>query len=381
MKGRLMYMGLVFSENVKKWFLAFVLFVIGFLEYFRRFVEDEGIREIIPDAQFAFYLAFFVMAILFSFQREMIRISSHWYSLFIIGIAVFNFMLIMLFPEGGHLNKLDNSLYIMKYFLATLLMISVIRSQVLVSIMNRLYFFAFLVGIVFMGVTALGYIGPNEILNENTIGFFLAPFLIYLFIKYQNPKYRFIIYLAGSLLIYYSDAKTTLAAYMLLPVFSFAHQKLSRPRLLFTLLLFFGAICVAIPTYIPSPVFTDLLTNRDILWTAYMKNVTQDMTSFLFGTGSWGPKVIGVERFEGMKAHNTFISFLHLNGVIALAGYVCFILFGIRKSGRSFTMSDGILFLTLTFQLAESNVPLFSFVFPTFIFMVNIFLNKDSELT
>jgi hypothetical protein len=367
------------SINLQKWFLAIILFLICFLHYYESFAPA-AIKNLIPDTQFALYLLFFVLAVLFSFHKENFSVATQWNSLFVFGIVGLNAALVLLFPEGNHISKLRNSVEVMSIFLSSLLIVVMIKRDVLISILSRLYFAAFIIGMLFIGATHLKILAPSEILNENTIGFFLAPFLIYLFISQRKIMIRVIIYIIGIILIYLSDAKTTLVAFFFLPVFMFVQLKWKKPRLLFTILLFIGFILVAIPTYFPSPFFTDLLSYRDLLWTAYMNNVSQDLSSLLFGIGSWEPESIGIPRFEGFKAHNTFISLLHLNGILALICYLVFILFGIRKHSDSFSVSDGILFLTLTFQLAESNVPLFSFVFPAFIFMINVFLNKEDDI-
>jgi hypothetical protein len=366
------------GNNSKKWLLALILFFIGFLHYYEPFAPA-AFANLIPHAQFTFYLLFFVLAILFSFQKETFSVSPYWNTLFILGILGLNLGLVILFPEGNHLYKLVNSIRVLSLFLTTLLIVIMIKRSILFSILKRLYFLAFIIGVLFTGAAYFKIIGSNEILNENTIGFFLAPFLISLFISQPNISIRITVYIAGTVLIYLSDAKTTLVAFFLLPAFIFVFDRFKRPRLLFTLVLITGFIAVAIPTYFPSPVFTSLLSYRDILWSAYMQNVTKEFSSFLSGTGSWGPEHMGIPRFEGIKAHNTFISLLHLNGLLALLCYLGFIIFGIRKHAESFSTSDGILFLTLTFQMAESNVPLFSFVFPTFIFMMNVFLNKEDH--
>ncbi|CAN7194034.1 hypothetical protein [Rossellomorea sp. LjRoot5] len=264
-------------------------------------------------------------------------------------------------------------------FFSTLLIIININRAIILSVLFRFYLVAFAVGILFLGLTLFGIIRPNEILNENTIGFLLAPFLINFFITYKQWRIRIMTFTIGSVLLFISDAKTTLIAFVLLPLFMFMQIKVKKPRLMFFSLIIFGLILVSIPTYIHSTVFTSILSYRDVLWSAYMKSASKDIFTFICGVGSWGPDTIGIPRFEGFKAHNTFISLLHLNGIIAVILYINFILFGIKKNSNSFSVSDGLLFLTITFQLAESNVPLFSFVFPTFVFMVNLFLNQDEN--
>jgi hypothetical protein len=339
----------------------------------------EPFSDIIPTIQSVLFLGFFILSYTFSFQKKQIVIRVYWYSLFILLITVFNFCLFFISPEGHNMGKLSNSLDLLVIFFCTLLIIINISRSILFSVLFRFYLIAFSVGILFIALTFFGMIGPNEILNENTIGFLLAPFLINVIITFEHWRIRVVTFMIGSILLFTSDAKTTLIAFVLLPLFMFIQVKVKRPRLMFFLLITFGLILVSIPTYIHSTVFTSILSYRDLLWAAYMKNATRDIFTFICGVGSWGPDTIGIPRFEGFKAHNTFISLLHLNGLVAVILYISFILFGIRKNSNSFSVSDGLLFLTITFQLAESNVPLFSFVFPSFVFLMNLFLNKEED--
>lgn len=370
-------MNIITSNNTKKWLLALILSLIVFLQYSSRY--SPTISDLIPTIQSVLFLVFFILFYIFSFQKKHIVIRTYWYSLFILLVTIFNFCLVLFFPEKHNIGKLSNSLDMLVIFFSTLLIIININRAIILSVLFRFYLVAFAVGILFLGLTLFGIIRPNEILNENTIGFLLAPFLINFFITYKQWRIRIMTFTIGSVLLFISDAKTTLIAFVLLPLFMFMQIKVKKPRLMFFSLIIFGLILVSIPTYIHSTVFTSILSYRDVLWSAYMKSASKDIFTFICGVGSWGPDTIGIPRFEGFKAHNTFISLLHLNGIIAVILYINFILFGIKKNSNSFSVSDGLLFLTITFQLAESNVPLFSFVFPTFVFMVNLFLNQDEN--
>lgn len=370
-------MNIITGDNTKKWILALILSLIVFLQYSIKFLEI--FFDMIPTIQSVLFLVFFILFYIFSFQKKQIVIRTYWYSFFILLITIFNISLVLIFPEGNNIGKLSNSLGMLVIFLSSLLIIVNINRSILLSVLFRFYLVAFTVGIFFIGLTYFGIILPNEILNENTIGFLLAPFLINVFITHEQWRIRMITFIIGSILISISDAKTTLVAFVLLPLFMFIQIKVKKPRLMFFSLIIFGLILVSIPTYIHSTTFTSILSYRDVLWSAYMKSASKDIFTFICGVGSWGPETIGIPRFEGFKAHNTFISLLHLNGLVAVILYINFILYGIRKYSNSFSVSDGLLFLTITFQLAESNVPLFSFVFPSFVFMINLFLNHEEK--
>jgi hypothetical protein len=263
-------------------------------------------------------------------------------------------------------------------FLLTLLVVVIINPYHLQSILNRLYLVAFLFGLIILVFTSAGKLQPNEILNENTIGFFLAPLLISIFIKQKNYILKIVIFIFGTGLIYISEAKTTLVAFIFLPIFIFLFNIIKKPRIAFAILLSTGIILVLFISFSDFSNFTRFTNYRNVIWYSYIQSVSSDFTNFLFGTGEWIPAHFVQARFEGYRAHNTFINLLHLNGLVGVTLYLCFILFAIRKWYSAFSVSDGIIYLTLVFQLAESNVPLFSFVFPTFIFMISLFLNIES---
>jgi hypothetical protein len=370
-------MKLTLSQNSKLWILGTLFFFISFLTYFKYRIED--VQGIIGNSSYILYIFVFILALAFSFNREKFDVGNKWSSAFILALLVINGLLFLVFPMGNHITKLTSSVNGMYIFLISILGIVIIQPKIMLSILNRMYFFAFIIGLSFLAATALGILGTNEILNENTRGFLITPFLMYLIFKQEKTKYKVIIFIFSLLLLLYSDARTTLISFITLPVMMYAYHRFKRPRLLYSILLIAGIALSVIIAYLQSPFFNSLLAVRDVLWLGYLQDTFTSMNNSLFGTGTWGVEFAGNERLSSLNAHHTFISLLHFNGLLILVCYLFFIIFAIRKQSSTFTLSDGILFLTITFQFLESNVPMFTFLFPSFIFLINLLLNRDLE--
>jgi hypothetical protein len=365
----------IFTE-MKLWVLTLFLTIVCALQYYSRFVDDA--YNVIGKLQLCLLFLFILTAIHFSFNRKNVDLKNKGYVFFIIILLLINLTLYLYTPTDSEMYILFQNVKMLIPFFITLLAAVIIKPYHLQSILSRLYLVAFLFGLIVVIFTSAGKLHPNEILNENTIGFFLAPFLISIFIQQKNYILKIAIFIMGTGLIYVSDAKTTLAAFIFLPLFIFFFNILKNPRMVFTILLSFGMIIVLFISFSDFQIFTKITNYRNVIWYSYFQSIFSGFTTFFLGTGEWIPAHFVQARFEGYRAHNTFINFLHLNGFVGVTFYLCFILFAIRKWYSAFSVSDGMIYLTLVFQLAESNVPLFSFVFPTFIFMISLYLNKES---
>ncbi|WP_170169223.1 hypothetical protein, partial [Mesobacillus subterraneus] len=222
-------------------------------------------------------------------------------------------------------------------------------------------------------------IDRNVILNENTWGYFLAPFLIYLYIKKEDSLKKFIVYVIGIVLIYFTNANTTLLSFAFLPIFIFIFNRVKNPRRLYTIVILLGILSTYLIAHMSNELLTNILSYRNQLWDFYLGNVTNSINDIFFGNGRWTIIDKGIPHLSRYGGHNTFVSLFHFNGIVVLGLYILFIILGMRKRSTKFTVSDGIIYLSITFQFAESNIPLFSFFFPAFIFMVNMLINKESE--
>ncbi|WP_078378708.1 hypothetical protein [Sutcliffiella halmapala] len=357
--------------HAKLWLLTLLLSSVTFFSYYTGVTGDPlGLYwKLSP----VLYLVFLAMGILLFRDKIEVHFKNQWHSLFIFSITLLNLLMVMYFGLPKYYYVLGTSISQLVIFIISLLLFLLVKPNVLNTVLNRYYFVAFVIGISFLFLTEKGYFGRNEVLNSNTWGLFVAPFLIYLFIKQKRVMTKALIYIVGFILLYLTGARTTLSAFATLPLFIFLFKKLKRPRMIYTLLLAFGLLFIYLSAYADNALLYELLSTRDRIWLAYIENSTASFSTLITGSGIW--KIPS----ENHEAHNTFLSLLNYNGLLALLLYVGFIVFGMRRKSTNFTVSDGMVFLAVTFQFAESNIPQFSYLFPSFIFLTNMLLNKQSE--
>lgn len=366
--------------QIKFWFLAIILASSTFFSYFRYVSTSEN--DFSSKAMPITYILFFLVTILL-FGSKKVELRQVWHSIFIFGIIFLNFLFMIRFGLPKYYYMFGEYISGIQIFLVSLIGLLVIHSGVINKVLNRYYFIAFLFGLYYILQVSLGDWEKNQYLNENTWGLFLAPFLIYLFIVIKTLKYRIPIYLIGALLLFMSGAKTTFFAFITIPILMFVFNKVKKPRLIYTIFICTGLLLVYIIASVDNGAITKILTYRNILWGIYLDNVQSSFSTFIGGTGLWKTEFflgVSLSFLTGMGAHNTFISLLHYNGIIVLILYVVFIIFGMRRRSNKFTVSDGILYFAITFQFAESNVPIFSYIFPSVIFLINILINKEIDI-
>ncbi|THE11349.1 hypothetical protein E1I69_15420 [Bacillus timonensis] len=364
--------------NIKLWILALILATSTFSSYFRYISQSEyNFATIVMPVS---YILFFLLAVVF-FGSVQIELKKVWHSIFIFGIVILNFLFMLKFGLPKYYYMLAENLGNIQIVLISVIGVLIVSTKVISSALNRYYFIAFLFGLYYTLFFFLGVFERNQYLNENTWGLFLAPFLIYLFVTYEKITLRIIVLIVGSWLIYISGAKTTLVAFVTLPIFMFIFNKVKRPRLVYTGLLIVGFTFVYLAAVIKSELIIQLLTFRSLLWDVYIQNVTSSFSTIIGGTGIWKIENnnLGVWHIQGSGAHNTFISLFNYNGIIVLLLYVCFLLFSMRRCSKRFTVSDGVLYFAITFQFAETNSPLFSYIFPSVVFLVNALINNRTE--
>lgn len=367
--------------NLKYWILAIVLASSTFFSYFRYIQKDQ--QDLSSKLMAICYLLLFLLAIVFFNKLQTLNYKKIWHSLFILGIPLLNLIFYFQFGLPKYKFMFLENISELQIILVTLIGILIVQSKVINSVLNRFYFIAFLFAFYYTLMHFFGKMERNQYLNENTWGFILAPFLIYLFVINKKIVIRLMVFIAGSILIYLSGANTTLMAFILLPIFMFISNRVKRPRMIYLIFLFLGLGLVFVASnLINNEIVIKILTFRNMLWDVYLNNVSSSFSTLIGGTGTWKTPLtndLPIWHLRGAGSHNTFVGLLHYNGIIVLMLYLAFIIFGVRRKSNKFTVSDGVLFLALTFQFAETNMPLFSYIFPSIIFLLNILINKESE--
>lgn len=306
------------------------------------------------------------------------KFSQFHHMFFFLAIVFLSFIAFIIFPNSEYNHMFTQYLDVLMWLSITFWGFVSIPNNLLNQVIQKYYFIAFVTGTVFLILTASHRLGRNEIFNENTIGLFLAPFLIYLCITMKNHFLRVIVYLLGGIYLFYSNAMASFVGFVLFPIFAFLLLRFKKSRMVYSLYIFVGLLVTLFIITLNSHFLTEILSNRNLLWKIYFKNIISSWQTFLFGTGNWYADIAD-PLLKGLHAHHAFLNIVHFTGVFALIFYLCLIIFSTRKQIKHFTVSDGILFFIVTFQFAESSVPLFNFMFPSMIFYWNLFLNKQSE--
>lgn len=79
---------------------------------------------------------------------------------------------------------------------------------------------------------------------------------------------------------------------------------------------------------------------------------------------------------DTLHAHNQFVSMFVFNGIIDLSFFIMFILFAMPRKITEILLSDDVLFTVITILFAEALIPLFDFFFLSFVFIVNLLMNR-----
>ncbi|RSD26952.1 hypothetical protein, partial [Mesobacillus subterraneus] len=187
--------------NAKLWLMSLLLTYLTFSKYYLKSVGNpNGISN---EIYLIIYSLFFIL-IFILIRRLKINIKNNYHAIFIILIIIFNWVLDKFYVLPRYDYILQQSLNYFLIFIISYIGFSLIRSNILNEILKRYYFIAFIVGVIFLIIVELEVIDRNVILNENTWGYFLAPFLIYLYIKKEDSLKKFIVYVIGIVLIYFT---------------------------------------------------------------------------------------------------------------------------------------------------------------------------------
>lgn len=359
-------------KNVKIWGSALLLSLTTFLYHWIQFFSDE--HYILSNLMWISYFISFLL--IGKIQDDYKTFLSKINSFFIFCIVACSILFSYVFNMSNN-HLLINVLNGFYLFLLTLIGFSFIDRKSMLIVLNRYYFIVFFICIFLFFYYGSGQDKLSNYLPTNVLGFMITPFLIYLLINNKKLPAKLLIFTAGSIALFYIKAFSVLAIFLALPIFILIYNKIKRPRIIFLALLILGFLGTFIIASINSLFLTDLFSTRNIYWTLFIDESLSSAKFFLFGNGPL------TEAFfiEGLNPYNTFIYLFHLYGIFSLLLYVCYIIFSIRKFANYFTVSDGILILCIMFQFVYTNTPLFSFLFPSFIFLANSFLNEYSEDT
>lgn len=313
----------------------------------------------------------------FKKEIEVLFIVITWFLVIFIGYGI----------KGLSLDNPEYYAFISRnfyYFILIFLFVSLVDNKVIGKMLVSVYIFYFIYGVYLIpNLFEAEKLGIDPLINKNVVGFFILPFVTYLFMKFQkNFKLLITCYIFGSVILFLTGARTSLVAFLFLPVL-FVSIKGFKGKMRFFYLTYItiGLISVLIITFFVYPSYekiNTLLTDRVLLWQTYL-NYLLENKSMLTGTGYFAlPDLMtSIGQPVYIHPHNQFIAMLVLNGLIGLLFYVIFILKAVPKKVNRLNPTDGIIFVLITIQFTEAIMPFFDFIFISFVFIVNLLINKS----
>lgn len=219
-------------------------------------------------------------------------------------------------------------------------------------------------------------------INKNVVGFFLVPFLAYILLKLQHHKWWMSAwFILGAVILHLTAARTSFLAFILLLFFIVAMRVLkNRLRLFYVMYISTSLILISVLAFFIYPDHQEVnafFTQRILLWKEYLGYMFNSET-ILIGTGyTILPEVLSSAGLRTtLHPHNQFITLLVFNGVIGLVFFILLILLSVSRKVKELLPSDGVIFSIVTIMFAEAIIPFFDFFFLSFVFVVNLLINR-----
>lgn len=309
-------------------------------------------------------------------QRTVLIILLLWFV-----ITFFGYYLKGLFLDNpNYYSFLSRNFY---YLMLMILFVAFLNQQTVEKMMVSVYLVYFIYGVnLIPSLVEAEKIGVLPVINKNVVGFFLVPFLAYVLFKLQHRKWWMVgWYLTGVIILHLTGARTSFVAFLLLPIF-IAGVKLFKYkiRLFYIVYMLASLIFVYIIAFIIYPDHQEvntLFTQRVVLWREYISFMFETK-SILVGTGvAVLPDMLTqVGLRTTLHPHNQLVTMFVFNGVVGVFFFIAFLLLSVPKKITEILPSDAVVFSTITILFAEALVPLFDFFFLSFVFIINLLINK-----
>lgn len=205
-----------------------------------------------------------------------------------------------------------------------MIFISTFEINKITKIFNSMLLVFFIIGFCSL---IMFYLTGGRIFNENSIGFFLLPYMGLKIVKCEKKISKIILYLIGLLLLILTNGRASLLAFLLTPLW-IVIIKYHWGRVLFPAMFLISSIIFPF-------VLTDVLlgldefsTGRGSLQNAYISYLKQDVISFFFGTGEF---ILDLDLLLGLGPHHSWIGLMFTYGLFGLIANILFILYCLRK--------------------------------------------------
>jgi len=191
------------------------------------------------------------------------------------------------------------------------------------NVLDSILFIFFMIGLCSLIVF---HLNGNRLFNENTLGFFLLPYLGLQIIKNNRIVPRILIYIIGVVLLFLTGGRASLLAFLLTPLwFLIIRYTLFRN----ISLVFFLLISILIPFAFMDILlqFDSTLSGRGSLQNTYTIHLEKDVISFLFGTGDF---FLDDKVTMGLGPHHSWLGLIFTYGLVGLIANILITLYCTR---------------------------------------------------
>lgn len=277
-----------------------------------------------------------------------IKIEKNYFFILIVFFCLLFIIVIegLIRTDFNYINSYSDLLKRIIVIISIVLVVSNSKYEINLNLWHKIIKCFFLIGIIFLIFQLIGY----RFINENTISFFILPYLGLKIIKYKSRLIKFLWYLIGLFILFFSNGRSALLAFLLTPIW----LVIIKSRFIFRLtFLSMVAISIILPFYFPDFLMQldDKLSGRGYLWVSYAEASKEYLLTLFFGTGDY---TLQEENLLG--AHNTWLGTVWTIGLIGLLMNALVIVYYLKiDSGekKQYPISLVIIYI-FTVQIFES---------------------------
>lgn len=220
-------------------------------------------------------------------------------------------------------NSIFDSLQRISIVLLFVIIISNVKKNDLLSTFYNLLKNTFIIG--FICLLFMIFTG-EDLINENAVAFLLLPYLGYLVITSGLWWKKLLFFLVGLLLLYLSNGRASLMAFLLTPIFWVI---INRPILK---VLLFSSISIGVTCWIfymgdDLLKFDELLSRRATIQIVYINEIIKDGFSLLFGSGEY---TILQSQDIRLGAHQSWLGIIWMYGIVGFLANFIIIIYSLR---------------------------------------------------
>lgn len=264
--------------------------------------------------QVAFLFLFFLFLIHAFILKKELKIKRVYYPIIISFLFLFLYTLIQgLIRINYNLTHIYIDIFSRVIVIAvTILYVSNLSFNFIYSVLKKAITIFWGIGIITLTVKKINGV---YLVNENTMAFFMIPYLGCLITNNKNITIKILVFFFGASLLYFTNGRASLYAFLLTPLWLFIIKK---TRLIIPALFLMILINLIIPFFFIEFLLDldDKLSGRGTLLYYYTSFLKNDLLSLILGTG--GELLQNGSQIIALGAHNSWVGIIWSYGLIGL---------------------------------------------------------------